>query len=219
MDIKLENVTKNIKGSIVLNNISMDIKPNVITGLSGINGSGKTMLMRTISGLILPSHGKVIIDEKTLGKDMQFPDSIGVLIENPSFLDTYSSFENLKFIAEIRCRIDDEQILSTIKRVGLNPKDKKKYKKYSLGMKQRLGIAAAIMEQPQLILLDEPTNALDSDGVEMIKAIVKEEKRRGANIIISCHDKTVLRELSDEIFYLQEGKITDYEKLTETERE
>ncbi len=208
--IEISNASKTIKGHTVLNNITITLKsPNVI-GFKGINGSGKTMLMRLICGLITPTSGKVAIDGKLLKKEISFPENLGLLLENPAFIDDYSAFDNLKLLASIKGITTDEKILKTIERVGLSNANKKKYKKYSLGMKQRLGIAAAIMEDPDIIILDEPTNSLDDDGVELVKKIVSEEKERGALIIISCHDKSVLEFLSDEIYTITDGRITDH---------
>lgn len=178
--VELKNVTKMIRGTEIIKNVSVEFEDGIVTGINGINGSGKTMLMRLISGLIKPTEGEVIIDGKVLGKDIAFPKSIGILIENPAFIDYYSGFENLRLLALIQKKIGVEEIREALLAVGLNPDDKKKYKKYSLGMKQRLGIAAAIMESPDIILLDEPTNALDTEGIERIKKIVlrkKKEKR------------------------------------------
>lgn len=212
-EVELRNVTKIIKGNTVADNISVQFHPAMITGLKGINGSGKTMLMRLVSGLIRPTEGKVFIDGEELGKDISFPRSIGILIESPSFLDGYTGFGNLKLLSEIKGCIGDKEICETISRVGLDPNDKKKYKKYSLGMKQRLGIAAAIMEHPDIIILDEPTNALDSDGIESVKRILDEEKQRGAIVIISCHDTDTLIEISDIIYEVTTGKLSLYSKV------
>ncbi len=207
-EIKIKNATKSIKGHTVLDNITLTLEsPNVI-GFKGINGSGKTMLMRLICGLISPTSGSVFIDGTLLGKEISFPQSLGLLLENPAFIDDYSAFDNLKFLASIKGKATDEKILDSIERVGLSSADKKKYKKYSLGMKQRLGIAAAIMEAPDIIILDEPTNSLDDSGIELVKDIVTEEKNRGALIIVSCHDKSVLEFLSDEIYTITDGRIT-----------
>lgn len=151
----------------------------------------------------------MIIDGKMLGKDIDFPLSIGILIENPAFLDSYSGYDNLKLLAQIKNTIGAQQIKEALIRVGLDPDDKKKYRKYSLGMKQRLAIAAAVMESPDIILLDEPTNALDSDGVEMVKNLLEEEKKRGAVIIVSCHDASVLYEISDRIYLVENGKVSE----------
>ena len=205
MFIEIKNVTKIINGNTVLSNIELSMEKGKIYGLKGKNGSGKTMLMRIISGLITPTEGKVIIDGKVLGKDMSFPESIGILIENPAFLQAYSGFENLKMIAAIKNYIDDEEICKVIRRVGLNPDDKKKYKKYSLGMKQKLGIACAIMEKPDIIVLDEPVNAVDEEGVKVIREILNELKKEGKVIILACHDKEELFFLSDEIIEIDAG--------------
>lgn len=208
--IRYENVTKTIKGQTVVDHVSLTVKKGMITGFQGVNGSGKTMLMRLACGLIHPTEGAVYVDGKQLGKNMEFPPSVGILIEGPAFLDNYSGFDNLMLLSELNGTADAARIEETIRRVGLDPKDKKKYRKYSLGMKQRLGIANAIMEGCDLIVLDEPTNALDSDGVEMLKQIVREEKVRGATILISCHDAQILQELSDEIFRITNGSATVY---------
>lgn len=208
--IEIKNVTKIIKHNTVIDNVSLTVNSGKITGLKGVNGSGKTMLMRLISGLILPTSGEIIIDGETLGKDITFPRSIGTLIENPAFLDNYSGFQNLKLLASIQGKISDEEIREAIIAVELNPDDKKKFRKYSLGMKQRLGIAAAVMEHPDIIILDEPTNALDSDGVQMVKRILQKEKERGALILISCHDLDILKELSDVIYLMNVGRLSSY---------
>ncbi len=213
MDINIENLTKTINGINVLDNINIILNSGKIYGLSGKNGSGKTMLMRAICGLIKPTSGKIQIGEGVLGKDFSFPPSIGVLIENPSFVPRYSGFKNLKIIASIQNKIDDNQIKNTIKSVGLDPIDRRPYRKYSLGMKQRLGIACAIMENPKIILLDEPTNALDESGIKLIKELLI-NIRDDRIIIISCHDKEELHYLSDEIFVISEGKVIDH-KLVE----
>lgn len=208
--IEIKNVTKIIKHNTVIDHISLTMKSGEITGLKGVNGSGKTMLMRLVSGLILPTSGEIQINGETLGKEITFPRSIGTLIENPAFLDSYSGFQNLKLLASIKGKIHDEEIWEAIRAVELNPDDKKKFRKYSLGMKQRLGIAAAVMEHPDIIILDEPTNALDSDGVQMVKQILQKEKERGALILISCHDLEILKELSDVIYLMNVGKLSAY---------
>ena len=145
MKILLDHVAKTMKGVDVLTDISMTLDSGKIFGFRGVNGSGKTMLMRVISGLVRPTKGTVTIDGKVLGKDLSFPPSVGALIENPAFLDGCSGFENLKILASIRNRVSSDEIRETITRVGLDPENKKAFKKYSLGMKQRLGIAAAVL--------------------------------------------------------------------------
>lgn len=208
--IEINNITKLIHGNKVLDGISGTMCSGIIYGIQGINGSGKTMLMRTILGLIRPTEGEIRINGKVLGKEVEFAESLGFLLENPTFLDRYSGFENLKMLASLRNKISEEMIREVLRKVGLSEEAAaKKYRKYSLGMKQRLGIAAAIMESPDIIILDEPTNALDSNGVEMVQKLVLEEKERGALVIISCHDLEILERLSDEIWKLEEGRLTE----------
>lgn len=212
MNIKVDNVTKIIKKVRVLDHVSLEFKSGEITGLKGINGSGKTMIMRIISGLIRPTEGKVFINGRELKKEMDFPESIGVLIDSPAFLDGYSAYDNLRYMASVKNKVSGEEIKDLLKKVELADAGKKKYKYFSLGMKQRLGIAAAIMEHPDIILIDEPTNALDSKGVEMVKCILQQEKERGALIVLTCHDYSVLKELSDSIYFIEEGRVVDYER-------
>ncbi|MCM1227215.1 MAG: ABC transporter ATP-binding protein [Clostridium sp.] len=216
MNITLKNVTKIIRKNIVADNVNLSLASGSVYGLCGYNGCGKTMLMRLIAGLIIPSKGEIAFDNKILGKDIDFPESMGILIENPAFLSGLTGFENLKLLASIKNEISDDVIKRTIVRVGLEHNDKKKYRKYSLGMKQRLGIASAIMESPDIIILDEPTNALDADGVEITKKIIAEEKERGALVLITCHDHTIIEEVSDVIYTIEHGKITG-ETLKESE--
>ena len=207
MSIEFKNVSKKLGNNIVINDVNIEIKKGIVTGLKGINGSGKTMMMRLIAGLIYATKGEVIIDGKVLGKDISFPPSIGLMLENPAFLPGYNGFDNLKMLASIKGEIKDEKIDEILETVGLSTIDKK-YRKYSLGMKQRLGIAAAIMEEPDIILLDEPTNSLDASGVEMVQKIVAREKERGATVILSCHDSALLESMCDEIFNIEVGEIT-----------
>lgn len=176
MKIVVENVTKVIRGVKVLDNISLEFHSGEITGLKGINGSGKTMLLRTICGLIRPTSGCVKINNFVLKKDMDFPESIGILIDSPTFLENYSAYDNLKYLASIKNTVSDHEIRSLLREVDLLEAMHKKYRYFSLGMKQRLGIAAAVIEHPDIILIDEPTNALDNKGVEMVKHILMGEK-------------------------------------------
>ena len=207
MDIRIQNATKIIAGATILNDVTLNLHSGMVYGLQGVNGSGKTMLMRLIAGLIRPNSGAVYIDDKRLGKDMDFPDSLGMLIENPAFLPGYTGFQNLKLLAQIKATIHDDEIKQVLQDVGLYPSDPRKFRKYSLGMKQRLGIAAAIMEQPQLLLLDEPTNALDKEGTKRICEIIDRERCRGALIVLTCHDSAILQEISDEIFTVDGGRV------------
>lgn len=207
MYIKITDVNKTIKKSPILRDINLEFTGGKVYGLRGKNGSGKTMLMRAICGLITPDSGIIDINGKILGKDISFPESIGVLIENPAFIGNYTGFKNLKVLASIQNRAGDEQIRKALEDIGLDPDDKRTYRKYSLGMKQKLGIAAAVMENPDIIILDEPINALDDVSVEKVHDILEEQKKRGAVIIIACHDKEELDQLSDEIIEISDGRI------------
>lgn len=208
--VRLEDYCKSFKSAEVLKNINLTLESGKVIGLKGKNGSGKTMLMRAISGLILSTSGKVYINDKELGRQISFPPSIGILIENPSFISNYTGFKNLKILASIQNRISDDEIRDAIRKVGLDPDDKRTFKKYSLGMKQRLGIAAAIMERPDIVILDEPINALDEAGAGLIKGLLDELKANGSLIIIACHDTEELNYLSDEIYEIYDGEITGH---------
>lgn len=207
MYIELKDVCKEIKNTAVLTDISLRMEGGKVYGFRGKNGCGKTMIMRVISGLIRPTSGEVIIDNRMMWKDMTFPESIGILLENPSFLDGYTGFDNLKILASIKGGTDDIQIKDAMKKTGLNPDDNRKYKKYSLGMKQKLGIAAAFMENPDIVILDEPLNALDKEGVDNVRAIINELKHGGKITIIACHDAEEMELLADTIFEMENGKI------------
>ena len=209
MYVEVNDYSKTIKGVDVLKDINVAFKSGIVYGLKGKNGSGKTMLMRAICGLIKPTKGSVVIDGKTLGKDMSFPDSIGVLIENPSFLPGCTGYENLEILASIQRKIGREEICEAMIAVGLRPEDKRKYRKYSLGMKQKLGIAAAVMEHPDIIILDEPINAIDEEGVVLVEKLLEHEKKRGAVIIVACHDKEEMERLADEVICIEDGKIAE----------
>lgn len=211
--IKLVNLTKYIKKALILDNISIEFVEGHIYGLKGKNGSGKTMLMRAISGLIFPSSGKVLIDNKELHKEIDVPPSMGMLIENPSFIPTYTGFGNLKLLASLKNNVSEDDVKLAIERVGLDPSDNRAYKKYSLGMKQKLGIANAIMGEPELIILDEPINALDEESVKRIKEVLLELKNKGKIIIIACHDREELEYLSDYIYEIIEGRVVSMEDI------
>lgn len=207
MKVELKNVSKRLNDVTVLEDISLTLESGTIYGLKGKNGCGKTMLMRMMAGLIYPTSGTVSIDGEILHKDIATPRSIGVLIENPAFLPGYTGQQNLELLAGLTGKADRTQIAKTMSRVGLAPNDKRTYRKYSLGMKQRLGIACALMECPDLILLDEPINAIDEKGVPKIWEALQEEKQRGALIMLACHDTEELTSLADQIITIEEGKI------------
>ena len=171
------------------------------------------MLMRTVAGLLIPDSGSVVINGRTLHKDMSFPDSIGILIENPAFLPQYTGFKNLKLLASLSSGISDEDIRTALERVGLDPDDKRTYRKYSLGMKQKLGIANAIMGEPDIIILDEPINALDEETVQKIKDVLLGIRDNDKLIIIACHDREELEYLSDVIYEIKDGSVIDRKEI------
>lgn len=177
-EIIIENLSKTIKNNKILDNVNLTFESGHVYGLVGRNGSGKTMLLRAICGLIFPDSGKVIIDGKQLHKDISFPESCGIIIENTDLLPNFSAFDNLKMLSEIKNTANDNMIKSAIKSVGLDPDSKKKVKTFSLGMKQRLSIAQTLFEDPDILLLDEPTNALDEDGVNDVRRILLEQKKK-----------------------------------------
>ena len=207
MKVVFNNYNKLIKKKEILTDINLTFEIGKIYGLHGHNGSGKTMLLRAICGLILPTSGSVTVDGKTVGKDIEFPDSVGVIIENMSLIPEYTGFKNLQLLAGIKKKIGDSEIRDTLISVGLDPDDKRKVKEYSLGMKQKLNFAQAIMEKPELLLLDEPTNAMDVQTVEKVRSILAEMKEKGTLIIIASHNKEDLDALCDEFIDICDGKI------------
>ncbi|QOJ81536.1 ABC transporter ATP-binding protein [Bacillus subtilis] len=208
--IECKNIVKKLKGNHVLDDISFSIKENEFVVLRGHNGSGKTMILRAIAGLLTLTKGEVSVNGLVIGKDIDFSEHTGLLIEYPSFIPVYSGFQNLKFLASIKKKVSDEEIKAVIRKVGLDPEDKRKVKRYSLGMKQRLGIAQAIMEKPKLLLLDEPTNALDKKGINLILDILKTEKENGTTIVVASHDDTLCENsVVDRIIDISEGKLED----------
>lgn len=212
MKIDIKDYTKVIKKKTILDNINISFESGKIYGLHGRNGSGKTMLLRAICGLILPTEGSVSIDGKIIGKDIEFPESVGVIIESMSMLPEYSGFDNLKMLAKIKKIAADDDIRNAMHSVGLDPDNKKRVGTYSLGMKQKLNIAQAIMENPCLYLLDEPTNALDEGTVNDIRKLLLTLKENGALIIIASHNKEDLSVLCDEVIHINEGKIITADK-------
>ena len=207
--IQLQNVTKRIKENTVLDNVSYTFKSGFVYGLYGQNGSGKTMLLRAISGLINLDSGSIFIDGEKLHDKIEFPPETGIVIENMELLPECSAKRNLQMLAKIKNIADEKDIIFSLERVGLDPDSEKKVKKFSLGMKQRLNIAQAIFENQKIILLDEPTNALDDEAVQLIYKIIREEKSRGATIIVATHHKEDLKEVCDVILKIAEGKIVE----------
>ena len=211
MNISIEHVTKKIKNATVLKDICLEMKGGTVYGLQGKNGSGKTMLMRAISGLIRPTSGRIVINGEQLHKNISIPRSIGLFLENPSLLPEYDASQNLKLLAKMQGGVPEEEIRQLIRDVGLEDAGHKKVEKYSLGMKQRLGIAAAILGSPDIILLDEPINAIDGEGVEEIRSLILSLKNEKRIIIVACHDKEEMNLLADEIVHLRDGRIEGQE--------
>lgn len=209
--IKINELSKTIRGTRVLNNVSFDVPKGRAIGLEGPNGSGKTMLMRCVAGLVRPTRGTIFIEGSQLYKEISFPPSVGLLIENPAFLSNRTGMENLMILSSVDGVPSVKNLGKQIEAVGLDPTDRRNFRKYSLGMKQRLGLAAAFMEQPDILLLDEPTNALDAEGISLFKDLFFDHKTRGAAIIVSCHDKGLLRELADEVYVMNEGEVIGHE--------
>ncbi len=209
--IQIEKLTKKFGETEVLHDISMTLESGRIYGLVGRNGSGKTMLLKHILGFVKPTSGKIVIDGKEIGKDIDMPQNVGAIIENPGFLPEYSGFKNLKFLAMIRGKISDKQIKDAIRLVGLDPESKKHVGKYSLGMRQRLGIAQALMENPDILLLDEPLSGLDNDGVAEMHQLLLQQKEQGRLLIVASHSKEDIAVLCDEVFRFDKGKMIAHE--------
>ena len=184
MKLRVDNISKNIGNRKILDSVNLELENGKIYGFVGRNGSGKTMLFRALSGLMGVSSGKIFLDDRELHKDMRVLENIGITIENAGLYPELAGFDNLKLLSGLKRKIDDNKIRETIVRVGLDPDDKRPFRKYSLGMKQRIVIAQAIMEEPDILMLDEPTNALDEEGIERIRKIISEEKQRGA--MVNC---------------------------------
>ena len=200
MKIEIEHVSKKIKDALVLDDVCMTLESGNIYGFQGVNGSGKTMLMRAVSGLMYPTSGTIRIDGKVLGKNMAFPEKIGMLIENPAFIDSYTGYDNLKMLASInKGEVDISRALET---VGLNPHDKRKYRKYSLGMKQKIYLAGAFMSNAQNIILDEPFNAIDPESTSVIKKILFDLKDTGKMILFSVHNLDLVSNFCDKIIFI-----------------
>ena len=213
MELKAENIKKKIRGKVILDNIDLTLTSGNVYGFVGRNGSGKTMLFRALSGLMKIDTGIIYLDDRILGKDFSVLPSLGMIIENTGMYPEYTGFTNLKILAGIKKIIGKEQIKETLNRVGLLPDDKRTVRKYSLGMKQRLAIAQAIMEKPDIIMLDEPTNGLDEKGVQLIREIIAQEKERGALLLLASHSAEDIKLLSDEVFHISEGKIINKEEM------
>lgn len=199
---------KKVREQTVLDHVSLSVTPGKIYGIIGRNGSGKTVLFKSICGFVLPDAGKILVRGKQVGKDVDIPQGIGIIIEHPGFLRDYSGFQNLKLLARLQKKITDEKIKESIRLVGLDPEDKKKVGKFSLGMRQRLGIAQAIMESPDILILDEPMNGLDKHGVEDMRKLLVQLKEEGTTILVASHNPLDIEILCDEVYEMDAGAIT-----------
>lgn len=205
--ISVKNLTKKFNEAVVLDNVSIDFETGKVHGLIGRNGSGKTMLMKCICGIVPPTSGEIYVNDQRIGKDADIPKNVGVIIETPGFIPNYSAYNNLKFLAILNKKIGKAEIRNAISSVGLNPDDKKHVGKFSLGMRQRLGLAQAIMEDPDLLILDEPMNGLDKDGVKDMRQYLLDLKAKGKTILIASHSAEDIDVLCDTVCEMDKGRL------------
>ena len=206
--ISVKNLSKDFGQERVLHSVTRDFEKGRIHGIVGNNGSGKTVLMKCICGFLIPTEGEVIVNGKRVGKDVDFPPGLGLIIETPGFLPNMTGVKNLEILASLNKKIGLEEIASAIRRVGLDPLMKKPVGKYSLGMRQRLGIAQAIMEDPALLILDEPLNGLDKHGVAEMRKLIKGLKEQGKTILLASHNQGDIDELCDTVCEMDAGVMT-----------
>lgn len=206
--IRVQNVSKDFGQERVLKCVTRDFESGKIHGIVGNNGSGKTVLMKCICGFLLPTEGKVIVNGKHIGKEVDFPSDLGLIIETPGFLPQMSGAKNLEILASLNRKIGLKEIAASIRRVGLDPMMSKPVGKYSLGMRQRLGIAQAIMENPALLVLDEPLNGLDKHGVVEMRTLIKELRSEGKTILLASHNQGDIDELCDTVCEMDAGVLT-----------
>lgn len=210
--VEVKGVSLTLQKTEILKDIHVTFESGQIHGIVGRNGSGKTMLMKCICGFVKPDKGQIFVDEKEVGKDMDFPENMGIIIETPGFIPYYSGYKNLKLLADLNKKIGAEKIRETMELVGLEPGLRRHVRKYSLGMRQRLGIAQAIMEEPDLLVLDEPFNGLDEDGVNEMRKVFLKLKEQGKNIILASHNKEDIDILCDTVHEMKKGEITEMER-------
>ena len=206
--ISVQSVSKTFGDTQVLREVSREFEAGRVHGIVGNNGSGKTVLMKCICGFLPPTRGRILVRGKQVGRDMDFPDDTGIIIETPGFLPNLTGIKNLELLASLRRRVDRDGIRRTIERVGLDPDSKKPVGKYSLGMRQRLGIAQAIMENPSLLILDEPFNGLDKNGVADMRQVIKGLREQGKTIILASHNQMDIDELCDTVCEMDAGVMT-----------
>lgn len=204
--IFIDHVGKAFRKEQVLSDVNLVILPGQICGIIGKNGSGKTVLMKCICGFLKPDKGSIRVNGKTVGRECDFPERLGVIIETPGFLPSLSGYRNLKILADLKGEIGKQEIRKTMERVGLNPGMKKPVAKYSLGMRQRLGIAQAIMENPDVLVLDEPFNGLDKEGAAAMRRLVQELKAQGKAVLLASHNAQDIEELCDVVHEMEEWK-------------
>lgn len=205
IDIKSLNLT--LSKTHILKDITVSFSEGKIHGLIGRNGSGKTMLMKCVCGFIKPTSGEIIVDGKRVGRDVDFPKKMEIIIETPGFIPYYSGYKNLKLLAGLNNKIGREEIQKSMEQVGLDPKLKRHVRKYSLGMRQRLGLAQAIMENPKILILDEPFNGLDKDGVKEMREYLLSYKKQGKTILICSHSAEDISVLCDTVHEMDKGVI------------
>ena len=205
--IVIEHVWKSFRGDDVLKDINYAMQAGKIYGLVGNNGSGKTVLLKCICGFLIPDSGKILVRGKWIGKEVDFPEHIGAIIESPGFLPNMTGMKNLRILAALNGRIEGNDIRESIRKVGLNPDLKKNVGKYSLGMRQRLGIAQAIMENPDILILDEPFNGLDKKGIEEIRGLILKLKQEGKTILLVSHNQKDIDILCDEVCEIDNGQL------------
>lgn len=206
--IKIDELNLILSKKMILNIVNIEFEKGKIHGLIGRNGSGKTMLMKCICGFVKPTSGTIFVDGKQIGKDCDFPDNVGIIIETPGFIPYYSGYKNLKLLADLNRKIGSDKIKETMQKVGLDPDLKRHVKKYSLGMRQRLGLAQAIMENPDILILDEPMNGLDKDGVADMRKYLLELKKQGKTILIASHSSEDIEILCDTVCEMDKGVLT-----------
>lgn len=205
--VSVTGLNLTIGDKCILQDVNLSCQQGCIYGLTGRNGSGKTMLMKCICGFVRPTSGEVKVDGKRIGKDIDFPESVGLIIETPGFIPYYSGFKNLKVLASLNNRVDDVRIRDTMSQVGLDPELSRHVSKYSLGMRQRLGFAQAIMEDPSILVLDEPMNGLDKEGVADMRSYLLSLKKKGKTIIIASHSAEDIDVLCDHVYEMEHGRI------------
>lgn len=210
--VVVQNVNKSFKNNTVLKDINLSLEKGKIHGLIGRNGSGKTVLIKVICGFIHPDSGYVLVDNKQVGKDVDFPQNIGAIIEAPGFLPYRSGYKNLEYLASLRNKIGKKEICDTMRLVGLNPDDKKRVGKYSLGMKQRLGLVQAIMENPSLLILDEPMNGLDKEGVADMRNLLLKFKEDGKTVLLVSHSSEDIDVLCDTVHIMEKGVLSNEQR-------